>query len=284
MKSRIISILLLLVVVTAFSGVASAASHQELVSEAWDEIILVSAAIPGYIIPAIDEVSHMETVIDEEAYDITVTDVEAWDEIIPAVYEDVTVVDVEAQDAYDEAMTKDFNTGTAAYNWIRSLVNSGKIDSTWDAYTTQHREGCKWVYTVHWTEHHPAIEEVSHIEQILVSESYTIHHDAITHIETVPAVTHEEKIIDVVGVPEIVVPEIPAVYETIHHDAVYKTVEDVDPVVPVVDPVEVVSDVPEEISESSIPMQETGTGLGAILLAFTAIFGGIAITGIRRRE
>lgn len=82
MKSRIISILLLLVVVIGFSGVASAASHQELVKEAYDEQVLVTPEVPAYDEPVFSHwlvdgeytVFHPAVLISEE--------IPAWDEVI----------------------------------------------------------------------------------------------------------------------------------------------------------------------------------------------------------
>jgi hypothetical protein len=211
MKEKILSILLLLVVVTAFSGVASATSHQVLVTPAYDEQKLVSDAwnetIPGT--PAIPAITHEQLVSDaywiwhcdiydyiEAVYEMVVV-VDVPEQIInhPAVYETIVVVDQEAYDeevlvseAYDKYVgQKEFNNRNGAEGYGQAKINSGDatsytITKVWDCY--------HYVYVVKLYKHVDAVyeivhhEAITHEEEVLVSEAYD---------EIIPAVTHEEQ-------------------------------------------------------------------------------------------
>ena len=94
MNSKILSVLLLLIVAIGFSGVASAATSQVLVKEAWDELIT-----PEQIIHH-DAETHTEEQVVSDPYDIWHNDIYQWIPAVydiihhEAVYETVTVVDV----------------------------------------------------------------------------------------------------------------------------------------------------------------------------------------------
>ena len=138
--------------ITAYRDIAAApkyasadakSAYDELVSaavDAWDELITpaVDAVYEHHdAVPEIPAVTHEE--LESAAYWVWHCDISKW---IPAVYEDVIVVDVPEVPAWDEVITdvaaydeevvdepavpghddvftKDFNTGTAAYNWIK---------------------------------------------------------------------------------------------------------------------------------------------------------------------
>lgn len=212
MKSKILSILLLLVVVSAFSGVASAASHQVLVKEAWDEKIIDEAAWNETIpeIPAIPEITHIEQQLVSGAAWLWHCDIYDWvdavyegvvvvdtpEQIInhPAVYETVTVVD---EAAWNESVLvtpasdkfvgeKVFSNKNGAEGYGQAKINSGEATSytvtkTWECY--------HYIYVVKLFKHVDAVYQVvehpavTHEEQVLVSEAWD---------EVIPEVNHVE--------------------------------------------------------------------------------------------
>lgn len=212
MKQKIVSILLLLVVVIGFSGVASAASHQVLVKEAWDEKIIDEPAWNETIpeIPAIPEITHIEQQLVSGAAWLWHCDIYDWVDAVyegvvvvdtpeqvinhPAVYETVTVVD---EAAYEEEVLvtpahtelneqKYFNTWNAAQNYANARIQSGHADSA-EVYWTW--TGCQYKVLVNLYKDVPAVYEtvehpaVTHEEQVLVSEAWD---------EVIPEVNHVE--------------------------------------------------------------------------------------------
>lgn len=232
MKMKILSVLLLLVVAVGFSGLASAASLQKLVTPAYDEQVLVT---PAYNITVVDVPEHNITVVDQEAYDKVVEDVPAYDITVvdqaaywiwhcnihkmveavftpvehPAVYETVTVVDVEAydetivdQEAYDEIVTD-----VAAYD-EKVLVKPAhderveqKWFSNWNGAVgwgqAKVNSGVGDYYEVHWASHCGHYDVLVDVWKHVPAEYKIIHHDAVTHV-----VHHDE------------------VSHVVHHDAV----------------------------------------------------------------
>jgi len=148
MKKQALSILLLLLVVVAFGGIASAATQKVLVSEAYDETVLVSPAydeevlvtpeqpaIPGYTVEDIP--AYLEQVFDHylvngeyyiphEAIYETIVVVDVPEQTIhhDAVYEtvvdvpehNITIIDVPAVPAHDEQVEANHNGWTLNSN------------------------------------------------------------------------------------------------------------------------------------------------------------------------
>lgn len=236
MNVKTISVLLVTaLVVLGFSGVASAATQQVLVTPAYNEQVLVTPA-------------YNETVIDEPAYNKTVVDKDAWNETVvdvPGHYETKTV---EADhngwtlNAAKQVQQKQGKQPINAQKYkIGEVVNGYKVVDD-----VGHGVNKIW-------------EAVFTTEKVWVETTYKqIEHPAETHIEEVPAKTH--------------IVEHAAVYETVHHDAVYKTVEIPDPTVPVVEPI---AEPVKKVEPKTIPMKETGGNFDGLIVALLLIAAGL---------
>lgn len=348
MNVKILAVLVTMLVAIGFSGVASAATQNVLVKEAWDEQVLVTPA-------------WNETIVVQEAYDeqvevspahqdtvpysnITFNNVDEWFNWImgisgsqggwgswnpqyetvhheaithvvhheavyetihhEAVYEDQVVIDVPGQDAYDEEVSveADHNGYTLNSNGQEmKKKHNPSYNANWfsngyvkNGFKVVDDTGCgvnhKWVpvYNIEII-HHEAIPPVTHIEsvlieeawdeQVLVSEAYdetVVDQEAYDEQVLVNYLVSGEYVVNVPAEFETVHHEAvtetiehPAVFETVHHPAEYITVEIPDPVVPIV---------PEVVEPNTVPMEKTGLPLAPLVAGLLVVIGGLAIS------
>lgn len=206
MKRQLLAMLVALVVVLAFTGVASAGTQQVLVQDAWDEQVLVSEAydeevtleeaynetvFDHYLVdgqyyvhhPAVYETIHHEAVyetievVDQEAYDEVVVDVPAYNESVEESHYVLSYrgVDYDAYtNAADQILKVPYKSGSKIKyeNWNAQWFYEG-----YEAY------GFRVVDDVGWGCNHiwqAIFNIIEHPEQ-----SHIVHHDAITHEEQV---------------------------------------------------------------------------------------------------
>jgi hypothetical protein len=276
LEKKFLSLVLLLFVVIGFSGVASAASHQVLVKDAYDEQVLVKSAwtqvIPGTPDKTINHPAEYKTVHYDAVYKTVVVTPE-----IPA-YDEQKLV----KEAYDETVEADHDGWT---------LNSAK--------QVQQKQGQKPINAQKYPigtikNNYKVIDDVGcGVNKIWQTLTTIKHHDAVyetVHHDTVPAVTKQELVTDAYDKQEVVkeawtevIKGTPdqfiqhtAEYKTVHHEAVYVTVED--PVVPINEEIPVAdnanSNKPTVSKANTIPMQHTGLPMAPVVGAILAILGG----------
>lgn len=174
--------------------------------------------IPGT--PAIPAVTHTEVVVDEEAYDEIVVDKEAYTEVIPGFW-------------YNWAYNKDTQPfdGPPAFptdprgTWVGPHTDGGPayVGDDEGSYQTGNPGKPNWF-------HRGPERSIDH-----PAETHVVHHDAVTHEETVidvpevPAVPGTPAVEEVSHIEHrLVTPAIPAVPEVPAVPAVYEDVKVVD--------------------------------------------------------
>ena len=224
--------LTIILVILAFSGIASSDSSRqvlvspevpawdELVSEAWNESVLVTPAW-NEVIPA---VTHVEQQLVSDAYWLWNCDIYGW---VDAVYETVTVVDVPEQiishpavytseTIIDEPAWTEEVPAVYEEQVVREVPQGYFFNDNHGNYDKYYNKAVKFaeqqmkthdyssydiVYVSDWGCNGHFVVKFN--EEVLVEEAYTIDHPAVTHEEQVlvseaydeviPAVTHEEQ-------------------------------------------------------------------------------------------
>jgi len=173
-------------------GTATASATVEVCvpSEAWSEEVLVTPAIPA--VPEVPEVSHVETVVVTEAYEETVIIEEAYEEVVFDYWQRYSWTGGPHHSAEPPAFP--------SHDWQANVKGDPHNVGVEGAYWRSHGGHGKgdWFY----------LEVVTEV----------IYHEAVTEIIYHPEVTEEIVVIDQVSLPGV--PEVPAVYETVYHDAV----------------------------------------------------------------
>ena len=273
MNSKIVSVLLLLIVAIGFSGAASAATMQKLVTPevpAWDEQVLVSPAY-NETIPA---VTHTEQRLVSEAgyqflgHEEVVTPIGGYSQMIqylsnlypgwnwihhpsteyPAVYEEVVVVDVPEQIIHHDAVYE-----TVIVVDQEAYDEEVSVEADHNGYTlnaakqVQQKHGKQPInaqfYSIGTVKNgYKVVDDVgcgvNHI-WVPVFNTEIVHHDAITHEEQVlVSEAYDEVIPAVTHVEQRLVSEAYMVWHADVYDWVDAVYEEV-----------VVVDVPEQVIE-----------------------------------
>lgn len=259
MKTKIWSMLLLLIVVVGFSGVASAGTLK-LISEAWDETVLVSPAVPGTPgspgVPEVLAVEYQPEVLAQDAVEAVeavpetnlnvsgvgpnfefiddisrlvaidaawadwelfsnniIATVPGWiyvsgglNEVAP-VFKTVTVIDQAAVDAWDELIKDAYDEQKLVKEAYDETISVEADHNGWTlnaAKEVQQKAGSQPI-NVNAVSHGKPVFNIGDIKNgYIVADDVGQGVNKIWVSLMVPKVVHH-----------------PAVYETVHHDAVY---------------------------------------------------------------
>jgi hypothetical protein len=225
----ILSVLLLLVVVFGFSGIASAATQKVLVQEAYDETVLVSPAYDEQVLvseawnetvfhhwlvdgiytilhPAVYETVHHEAVYEtvivedvpaydeqvlvKEAYDEQVLVTAAYDEVIPAVFEEQVVREVPQGYFYNFCKDDYKKAFDKAVKFAEQQMKTHDYTSYFIKYVKD------WGTKGHFVVFFNGLVEVQPEQTIHHEAVYeTVHHEAVFETVHHEAVTHEEQVL-----------------------------------------------------------------------------------------
>lgn len=228
---KALPIAMLLIVVLAFSGVASAATQQVLVSEAYDEQVLVSEAYDEQVLvsPAWNESVFNHWLVNGEYYiyhpaeliSEAIPEIPAWDELItPEVpaWDELISAEVPAWNETIDPVIEEQEVRTVEYGYQDHWWNSDKERQYKKAVKFADQQVAVHDYNGYYITDHPECGQghwtVHFLDDVVVEEGYVIEHKAI------PAVYEHHDAIPAVYEHHDAIPGVPAVYSQAYVETV----------------------------------------------------------------